>query len=263
MKTKKTKKESKEKKEPFEKEIVDRLENLERIVTEMRDSLTKIRESSLLNNEDQLFFSFVFSLALLAITIPSLDVGTLFEAYFGLKLDLPFQIIETKYLVVFLLIISSALRYLVSTGKRSLKDEKILRVWSVRVIVLAFYFLMFELLFRGMATFLGGINVFLLLVPSLILMSLSHFIGKYVERRWLRLYGYDDQDISVISFAIAFFVLATYSLSMVLSLVETISAPISPLAAIPLIIIPSLALMLVILRLYRRFLRTDGLNKRS
>jgi len=242
MVTKKRRKKD-EKKNDTEKEILNKLQTLEKSISELRSSLSKIDKSSFQSNEDQLFFSFVFSLALLSITIPSLDVGTLF-ASFGVTLKLSTPVLSMKYFVIGLLVSASALRYGVATFRGNSENKNILRTWSVRMLFFSLYFLLIELLIRGLATFLQKINVFLLPIPPMILIISSHFIGL-VEKKWVNLYKHAEPTATIVTFAIGLFVLFTYILSMVLTIFVSLS-----LLVIFALMIGSFVLAFVITRLY-------------
>lgn len=191
------------------------LDDLREIVQpgELERKVTKIVRESRIGLEDQLFFSLVFSLALLVITIPSLDIGTLFES-FGVKLELPTQILSTQLLMIFLLLISSALRYSVCLLEESSKKGNRLRASSVGLLVFSFYLLLLDLLIRGLGTFLGEINSLLLLLPPALVMVASHFFG-IAEKKWLSIYGYEGQGVSVPIFGLGVFVFTTYGLAYI------------------------------------------------
>ena len=233
-----------------EKELVKRIRNLEK-------KIGKLEKESRIGLEDQLFFSLVFSLALLAIALPSLDVATLFES-FGVTLELPTQILSTKVVVIALLIISSALRYRVSILKESSKKRNILRAWSVELLILSFCFLLLDLLIRGLGTFLEKIHFLLLLVPPLLLMISSHFIG-ILERKWVLLYGYKEQLVSLITFGTGLFVLTTYGLTVIVA----IFIPYSPLAMGFLFIISFVLTVIIAKYMRKSYSRTKRTNEKE
>ena len=224
--------------------IREQIEALKKQLNDIGDKVTKGATEAGIGLEDQLFFSLVFSLALLAITLPALDVGTLFES-FGVKLELPTQLLNNRILMVVFLIISSALRY--SACVVTERKNKF-RALSVGVLLVSFYLLLLDLLIRGLGTFLGKIHFLLLLIPPILVMIFSHFFRK-TERKWLRLYGYGEATVSIPIFGVGLFVLITYLLAAVFGGLHFI-LPLHPWLSSVLIFSISFALCIIILRFY-------------
>lgn len=194
---------------------------LDKRLSEVELSLKKIDETSRLTTEDQLFFGIVFTLFVFFLQFPEFDVSTVFEN-FGATVEPTKGILTTKMVLIGFLVISSGARYLTSLTKDDKKRNK-WRVVSVSFLLSCLYFLIFDVFMRGVSAFLKNINVFLLLLSPVALIAISIVIGRLVEKRWNRAYGYEDANASIIFGLLGAAILISYYLAMVVSLFTPIS----------------------------------------
>jgi hypothetical protein len=237
----------KEKKKTIEGQILSKLENMEKRFAErisnIETSLKRIDESSILATDDQLFFGFVFSLALLILTLPEFDVCTLFES-FGFKIEGTSATITTKNVTVVTLIIASIARYFVTFVKGDVKKNK-LRIFSVNFLIASFYMLMLDFFIRGLGSVFGNLHWLLMILAPMLFVFLAVLFGFFVEKKWYQHY-YNSHD-PVISLTFAFvglFVLVAYVLSMFVALFITFSGIVPALIFVASLIIVVLALLL-------------------
>ncbi len=194
-------------------QILSKLKAIEDRIRAIESSLKNIEESSFLTTDDQLFFGLVFALLLFSITLPELDVGTLF-ASFGVKIEVTKGIITTKFSFILLLILASGARYFTTFAKEDIKRNK-WRTISVSFSISSFYVLIVELLIRGLATFLLDIYVFLIFLAPLALVLTAIAFGVLVEKRWYQLYGFDQPIVSLVVGYSGLAIIITYYLAMI------------------------------------------------
>jgi len=233
----------KEKKETIEGQILSKLKAMEKRFDErlgaVEFSLKKIRESSILTIEDQLFFGIVFTLLILSLQLPEFDVCTVFES-FGIVVEPTKGIITTKIVLIMFLILSSGFRYLTALVKND-KERNKWRMVSVSFLLSCVYFLIFDLTIRGFATVLTNINVFLIFLSPFTLTVIAVVIGVLVEKKWYRAYGYEQAHISIIFGFIGVAVLIAYYVAMIISLFIPISDIVSAIILISSVFIAYLA----------------------
>lgn len=213
------------KEEKTENRIMSKLDAIEKRFNERIDavesSLKKINESSLLTTEDQLFFGVVFTLLILFLELPEFDVCTVLES-FGVVVEPTKGIITTKMILITLLILSGGARYLTALIKKD-KERNKWRMVSVSFLMSCVYFLTYELTIRGLATVLTNVNVFLIFLSPVALTAIAFVIGVLVERKWYRVYGYDQAHGSIIFGFIGVTILVAYYVAMIVSLFTPIS----------------------------------------
>jgi hypothetical protein len=210
-------------KKTIEGQILRKLENIEKQLNEkirnIEASLERINESSTLITDDQLFFGFVFSLALLILTLPAFDVSTLFES-FGFEIREASGIATTKDVIVILLIVASVLRYVVTFSKEP-KRKNQLRIFSVNLVLGSFYLLISDFFLRGLGDLFLKQNPFLVILAPTLLVVFSISFGLLVEKRWYQYYSPSyvskTSQKPQVSFAFAFvgiFVVLLYSFAI-------------------------------------------------
>lgn len=212
-------------KKPVEKEepkktvgsqILSKLEAMEKRMETMEASLKRFSVSSTLTTEDQLFFGIVFTLFVFFLQFPEFDLCTVFEN-FDVTVEPAKGILTTKMVLILFLVISSGARYLTALTKDDTKRNT-WRMVSVSFLLSCFYFLAFDLTIRGLTAYLKNINVFLIFLSPVALSVISIVIGHLVEKKWLRAYGYDQANISIIFGYLGVTILIAYYIGMVTSL---------------------------------------------
>ena len=215
----------KDEKETVEGQILSKLKAIEKRFDErlskVESSLKKIDESSKLTTEDQLFFGIVFTLFIFFLQFPEFDLCTVFEN-FGVIVEPAKGILTTKMVLMLFLVISSGARYLTALTKDDTKRNKC-RAVSISFLLSCFYYLIFDLTIRGLTAFLKDINVFLIFLSPVALTVISIVIGRLVEKRWNRVYGYEGASASFVWGLIGVAILIAYYLAMVMSLFIPIS----------------------------------------
>jgi len=175
-------------------DVINKLESLEKKIEKISQTLKKSDRTTFVSNEDQLFFSFVFSLALLAITLPALNFSEFFSLvfqYVGIDFKPPVSpVLDTRIILIALLIAASSIRYLSAASEIQSKKRKAttMRIVSVEALFMAFYMLLFELLFRQLSSGLEGIHPDAIYILPVSLLVVCHFLGKRVEQKWLGIY---------------------------------------------------------------------------
>lgn len=224
----------KEKKETVEGQILAKLKAIEKRfdkrLGKVESSLKKINESSKLTTEDQLFFGVVFTLFIFFFQFPEFDLCTVFENL-GVIVEPTKGILTTKMVLILFLVFSGGARYLTALTKDDIKRNK-WRVVSISFLLSCFYFLIFDLTIRGLTAFLKNINVFLIFLGPVSLTVISIIIGHLVEKRWKRVYGYEEANASLVWGFTGVTLLIAYYLAMVVSLF----IPISELVALIILI---------------------------
>lgn len=243
--------------ETFENQILKRLDDVEKRINErissVETSLKRIDESSILATDDQLFFGFVFSTALLMLTLPELDISTLFES-FGLKIEATHGILTTKDIVFFCLIIASILRYLVIFVKEIAKKNK-MRSSSVSFVFASFYMLMMDLFLRGVVNVLKNLH-WLLIVFAPVLFILLTVLFSLLEKKWYqRYYNFSEPIVSLAFAFLGLFVVVAYVLSMFITLLIPFSDIVNTTFGIIASIIITVLLYLLSLRVGEKLTR--------
>lgn len=236
----------KEEKETVEGQILSKLKAIEKRfdkrLSEVESSLKKIDESSKLTTEDQLFFGVVFTLFIFFLQFPEFDVSTVFEN-FGVIVEPTKGILTTKMVLMGFLVISCGARYLTTLIKDDTK-RNMWRVVSTSFLLSCLYYLIFDLTIRGLSAFLTNINVFLIFLSPVALIVISIVIGRLVEKRWNRAYGYEDANASFIWGLIGVTILIAYYLAMVTSLFIPISELVASIILIGSVFVTYLAIKL-------------------
>ena len=237
----------KEEKKTIESQILGKLEDMEKRINErisdLETSLKRIDESSVLATDDQLFFGFVFSLALLILTLPEFDICTLFES-FGVTIEGTRGILTTKDLTVITLIIASIVRYFVTFVKGDVKKNR-LRIFSVNFLIASFYVLMLDLFIRGLGSVFGNLHWLLMILAPTLFVFLAVLFGFFVEKKWYQHYYNSHDPIISLTFAfVGLFVLVAYVLSMFVTLFITFSGIVPALIFVASLIIVVLVLLL-------------------
>lgn len=200
--------------------IQDTLESIEKRIKQIESSLKKIDKTSILTNDDQLFFGMVLSFALLFATIPDFDFCTIF-ANFGFKITATQGVLSSRVLLFASLIFASATRYYVIYAKDSEKNR--FRKLSVGALIFSIYWPITDLIMRGLTGVLGSIYYMLVFVSPI---ALTFFALPFsaLERKWYKRYG-DSEPI--VSLAFAFFgvyVVTSYDLAMFVAVFVPTSA---------------------------------------
>jgi hypothetical protein len=208
----------------IEEQFVRALHSLESKVESLEATLKENEKSSNLLNEDQLFFGLVLSLALLLLTIPTFDVSVFFEN-FGFKIQATEGVISARVFLIAALIFAAGCRYSVALARKDAWKSR-LRVYSVALLVFSFYWLIFDLLNRGLRIVLDNVNPYLSPIApgSSVLFILSFAI---VEKKWYS--KYEDYP-AYVSFIFAFLSLlilflegfGKYVLVLIPSLVDSV-----------------------------------------
>ena len=244
----------KEEKETIDEKILNKLGKIEKELTEkvsnLETAIKKIDESSKLITDDQMFFGFVFSLALLALTLPTFDLSTLFES-FGFEISDAGGWLSTKDIIVILLLIACVVRYVVTFVEKDKKNK--LRKLSVSFLLLAFYVVMMDLFIRVLGDVFGSIiPSFKILSPALFV-CLCIIFGYYVEKKWYKQYSLSDDsnrsEPSFVSLTFSFvglFVMTLYVLAQYVAYIVPFSDVVLAVIVIISIIITILLFILII-----------------
>jgi hypothetical protein len=200
--------------------ILSKLKTSEKRVNEIESYLKDVCKATDFATDDQLFFGLVFSLGLLLIPLPNFDIATLFES-FGVTIPTSQSLVSTKILLIALLMLASGARYFVVFAKESKRN--IFRVTSVGFLLTAVYLLLMELLLRGLGSILQKVNVTLLYLPPLALSVLAVIIGMFIEKKWVKHYGYNEPHVSLIFALLALTIVVAYDLVIAFSLVIPLS----------------------------------------
>lgn len=252
----------KDEKKTIEGQILSKLDNMEKRfderISNMEASLKRIVESSNLATDDQMFFGFVFSLALLILTLPEFDVCTLFES-FGFKIEGTRAVLTTKDVTVITLIIASIVRYFVTFAQRDVKKNK-LRIFSVNCLITSFYLIMMDFFIRGLGNVFANMHWLLIPLAPTLFVFLTVLFGFFVEKKWYQHYYNSHNPVVSLTFAfVGLFVLVAYALSMSVALLIPISGIVTALIFVASFIIVVLMLLLGV-RVEKRLTKRKSLS---
>jgi putative Mn2+ efflux pump MntP len=184
-------------KDTEEKEILHRFEKR---FDKIEASIKKLDKTSIITLEDQFFFGLVFTLLFFVVQLPEVDVTKVFES-FGIVIE-PFSgFITMKDLLIGLLVLSSASRYITALTKKEENRNKY-RKFSVHVLLLGVYVLIFDLTIRGFTAVLINISPFLLFLGPLTFTLITVTIGLLIEQRWYSYYGKETNPNGALLFCV-------------------------------------------------------------
>jgi len=141
-------------------------------------------------NEDQFFFAIVITFLVFFLQYQEFDISSEILKPYNITIP-PFVLVTTRTLFIILLLCSSVIRYLTVAFEDNKKKTQ-LRVLSANLLLFIPYYVIFDLSVRGLGGYLiSSGNVFWLPITPLIQLGATYLLGRFIEKRWCRFYGFD------------------------------------------------------------------------
>jgi len=192
-----------DKPEQSEDELLKSLKKIEK-------KISKIDRESKVGLEDQLFFGLVVALALFVVTINPIDFTTFLQSSFNFDYTTAANIANSiKNLSIGCLVLSSLTRYY-----GAVKPHKGARLWSIELLIVAFYFFLQQLLPSITLNFVFKVEAIAFPLSHILLFFIYFLLGDFFEIRIIKFYAerklvYKKYAKPIVSF---FFVLFSASL---------------------------------------------------
>lgn len=177
-------------KEEIGTQVKDLHKSIEERTRDLKELSETIDRKSYLGVEDQLFFGFVFSLLILAITFPTTEDITTFFRNIGLGLGTALHVARSlKVGLICGLLASSFCRYygFIKGKKRIGRFVIDLKFTSIELLIFCLCLLLLNVIISAYGSWVVEVNALLVFTSAGIAMLVFWYIGV-LERKWISLY---------------------------------------------------------------------------